>query len=124
MFFPYSFDQKVEPLLRCIGVRSDRDGVRTDDERVVASFGPLNLSVERDNIKSISVTGPYQWFKVLGPRLSMADHGLTFGTSTSRGVCIEFHRPVPPVIGPWAHPGVTLTVSDPEGLAAAIGSEA
>ncbi len=120
MFFPYEFEPAARPMLRLLGVRPDRDGVRLDDERLAASFGWLSAVVERDNIKSVSVTGPYRWFKVLGPRLSMADHGLTFGTNADHGVCIEFHDPLPAVFGPWNHPGITLTVAEPEKLVEAL----
>ncbi len=121
MFFPYEFDRRAQPFLRLVGARADRDGVRVDDERVVATFGPFNATIERSNIKAVSVTGPYRWYKAIGPRLSAADHGLTFGTTTAGGVCIEFHQPIRAVFGPWAHPGVTLTVADPNAFAATIG---
>lgn len=120
MFFPYDVDRRARPLLRLIGVRADRDGVRLDDERIVASFGPLNANIDLGNVKSVSMTGPYRWFKVIGPRLSAADHGLTFGTTHKAGVCIELHRPIPAVFGPWSHPGVTLTVAEPEKFAKAV----
>lgn len=103
-----------------LGVRADRDGVRVTDGHLTASFGFLNTDVAIANIRAAAVAGPYRWFKSVGPRLSLADYGLTFGTTAAKGVCITFITPIESVIGPWGHPGLTLTVDDPEGLVAAI----
>lgn len=118
-FFPYEMGGKVAALLRPIGVRPDRDGVLINEGMFIATFGFLHLRTTLDNIAEISTTGPYAWIKALGPRLSMADHGLTFGTS-DRGVCLTFHEPIDPVIGLWRHPGVTVTVADGEALVHAV----
>jgi len=120
MFFPYHFDRVAEVALRPMGVRPDRDGVRIDDDRLVATFGFLSASTELSNIAEASVTGPYSWVKAVGPRLSSADRGLTFGTTSDRGACVHFHRPIPAVVGPWKHPGLTLTVAEPEALVDAL----
>ncbi len=119
-FFPYHFDRRTQPLLRLIGVRADRDGVRLDGEQLLASFGVLNMGTPIANVAEASVTGPYSALKAIGPRLSMADHGLTFGTTGRRGVCLRFDQPISRVVGPWDHPGLTLTVADPERLVAAL----
>ena len=62
------------------------------------------------------MTGPYRWYRAIGPRLSLADHGLTFGTSAARGVCLLLREPVPGIdpLGVIRHPGLTLTVADPK----------
>ena len=119
-FFRYEFNPLAAPWLRVLGVRPDRDGVRIDNDRLSASFGFLSIDLPLSNISSATVTGPYRWFKAIGPRLSIADHGLTFGTTADQGVCITVHEPIPRVIGPWNHPGVTLTVQDPAALVEAI----
>lgn len=119
-FFRYRFTPTTKPLLRILGVRADRDGVRVADGLLTASFGFFSTDVAIANIGAATVTGPYRWFKAVGPRLSLADHGLTFGTNAAKGVCITFITPIESMIGPWAHPGLTLTVDDPEGLIAAI----
>jgi len=121
MFFPYRFETVTKCLLRPLGVRPDRDGVRVDADRLVATFGPLHVSVERANITSAQATGPYRFITAIGPRLSFADHGLTFGTTTRGGVCIVFDEAIRRVIGPWDHPGLSLTVEDREGLLDALG---
>jgi hypothetical protein len=63
----------------------------------------------------------------MGPaHISLKDHGLTFATNGYRGLCMLFARPVTGIdpLGVIKHPGLTVTVSDPEALGAAIGSEA
>lgn len=121
-FFPYLFAPQARLALRLLGVRPDRDGVRIANGEIEASFGPLNLVVPIDRVVCARVTGPYSWYKALGPRLSLADHGLTFGTSAAGGVCLLFDQPIEPVIGPWTHPGFTVTVNDPAALVALVQS--
>ncbi|WP_239155011.1 hypothetical protein [Amycolatopsis sp. FDAARGOS 1241] len=68
------------------------------------------------------MTGPFHAVRALGPRLSLADHGLTLGTSTARGVCIRFHHAVPGLdpFGLLRHPALTVTVDEPDLVARAI----
>lgn len=122
-FFPYDIDRAVAPLVRPFGVRADRDGVTLEPDGLRATFGFLGVRTSRDNIVSATVTGPYRWVKCIGARLSLADHGLTFGTNARRGVCLQFRDPVQSAFGPWDHPGLTVTVADPEALVAALGLE-
>lgn len=86
-------------------------------------FGPWTLATPLANVAGASVTGPYAWWKALGPpRVSLADRGITFATSTRRGVCITFVEPVGgvlPVPG-LRHPGATVTVEATDGLVAAL----
>jgi hypothetical protein len=74
------------------------------------------------NVHAVSLTGPYQWYRAIGPRLSLSDHGLTFGTTTARGVCLQLRDPVPGIdpIGLIRHPNLTLTVADPQRFAATV----
>ena len=45
----------------------------------------------------------------------------TFGSSTRQGVCLKFHEPIKAYIpGMRPHPGLTVTVTDPDGLVAAL----
>ena len=65
------------------------------------------------------MTGPYSVPKTLGPaHLSFRDRGLTFATTSRQGVCVEFHRPVTGIdpLGLIHHPGLTVTVAEPEAL--------
>jgi len=65
----------------------------------------------------------YWWVKVAGPpRLSLADRGITFATTTRAGACIRFREPVPAAL-PTAllrHPAATVTVAEPERFAAEL----
>jgi hypothetical protein len=73
------------------------------------------------NVAHYHLTGPYRWWKAIGPRGSLADHGFTFGTSAHGGVCLCFGDWVP---RRWVRGGrvesLTVTVDDVEGLAAAL----
>ena len=44
--------------------------------------------------------------------MSLADHGLTFGTNSSAGVCVHFREPVPSPLRRKGHPALTVTVAD------------
>ena len=114
--FPYAFDPRFRVLLRLIGA-SDRDAVvLTDDDRLVATFGPFRVDTPLSNVIDTSVTRDYRWYKAIGARGSIADRGLTFGTNTRAGACIRFREPVAGLLGPKIdlHPGLTVTVADPE----------
>lgn len=117
--FDFSFDPRFRPLLAAAGVTPRHAYVSVDDQRLVARFGPWICTSDRSNIKCAQVTGPFRWYRAIGTRLSFSDRGLTFGSSTYRGVCIEFDQPVPGIdpLGVMRHPGLTVTVKDPEGLA-------
>jgi hypothetical protein len=97
--------------------------VEVADGELRARFGPWTVRTQVDNVAGAQVTGPYNFIKVVGPpRLSLADSGVTFATSTKRGVCIQFREPITAVVpfGLLKHEGLTLTVDDPEGLVAAL----
>ncbi len=59
----------------------------------------------------------------VGPHLSLKDRGITFGTNARRGICTLFREPITGIdfLGVIRHPGVTLTLADIEGFAAAVG---
>ncbi|MFI5585599.1 hypothetical protein ACIA5G_11235 [Amycolatopsis sp. NPDC051758] len=113
-------DFAVHPWLRPVlnpwsGLELDADGLRV-------RLGPWLVTTPLHNLAGAEVSGPFNPLKGLGVRLSLADRGLTFGTTTERGVCLRFHEPVPG-IDPWGlvrHPGLTVTVAEPELVAAAI----
>jgi hypothetical protein len=108
--------------LRVIGVRDDAAQVElTDDARLVARFGPLSLETRLDNVCGYVLTGPYHWWKAIGPRGSQADRGFTFGTSTHGGVCLCFREWVPTrYVRGRRMEALTVTVDDVDGLAAAL----
>lgn len=120
--FPFRFDDRFTKFLRVIGVAPDNSEVTlTDDDRLVAEFGRLRVDTPLSNISSTQITRNYQWFKAIGARGSFADRGATMGTNTDAGLCVCFHEPIKLLFGSFArHPGLTMTVADPEGLQTAI----
>ena len=100
-----------------------RDGVTvTDDGRFVATFGLLRVDTPLDNISDTHVAGPYRWWTAVGPRISFADDGLTFGTNPHEGLCIHFRNRIKRVIGLRDHSALTVTVADPDALEARLRS--
>ena len=73
----------------------------------------------RDNVTAVELSGPYRWWRVIGPHLSLADGGASFGSSTAGGICLRFGEPVPALVpgGRPRHPAATVTVADPPALA-------
>jgi hypothetical protein len=73
-------------------------------------------------VRDVCFTGPYHWYKAIGPRGSLVDRGLTFGTTTRGGVCVLLHEPVAglALVGSLRHPGITLTLAEPERFAASL----
>ena len=119
--FAFLHDPRFAVPLRVLGVGPTTSWVEVDDEELRVRFGRLGLRTPRDNIAGVEVSGPYRWYRAIGPRLSLADHGVTFGTATHGGACVRFHEPVPALLGSRrGHPSATVTVADPAGLAAAL----
>lgn len=120
--FPFQFDDRYRGLLRVMGVRPETaEVVLTDDDRLVATFGRLRVDTPLSNLSSTQITRNYKWYKAIGARGSLADRGATMGTNCDAGLCVCFHEPIKLLFGSFArHPGLTMTVADPEGLQAAI----
>ena len=121
--FPYRCDGRFAPIWRLAGVRPGRDGVTVHDDKLCATYGRLRLETPIENVAGGHITDGYRWWTAVGPRLSLADSGLTFGTNADRGVCIHFHQPVRRVIGFRDHAALTVTVDDCEGLLDVIGED-
>ena len=120
--FEMAFDPRFRLPLAALGVTPATAHVTVTPDRLVACFGPWACRTTPANVRAVRVTGPYRAWRAIGPRLSLADHGLTFGTSTARGVCLLLREPVPgsDPLGVIRHPGLTLTVADPDGFAASV----
>ncbi|MFU8841148.1 MAG: hypothetical protein ACNA8R_10570 [Nitriliruptoraceae bacterium] len=119
--FGFAFDRPFVPMLTLLGVRRGRAEVVLDDTHLRARFGPFRLETPLTNVRSVQITRDYRWWRAIGPRGSFADRGATFGTTTRAGTCVCFHEPVPALFGQrMLHPALTVTVTDPEALAAAI----
>ncbi|MEU4335750.1 hypothetical protein AB0F59_14070 [Micromonospora lupini] len=117
--FPFRFDPALRPALALLGVRPATAWVAVTDQDLLIRYGPWRLRTGRDNVIGAEVTGPYRWWRVIGPRLSLVDGGVSFGSSTAGGVCLRFGVQVPALApGGWPrHPAATVTVADPPALA-------
>ncbi len=109
-------------ILRPLGVQAGAAHVDlTEDGRVVAVFGRLRVETALDNVCGFSLTGPYRWWRAVGPRGSGADHGFTFGSSTHGGVCLCFADWVPTrYVRGGRMEALTVTVDDVDALADAL----
>jgi hypothetical protein len=107
---------------RTAWVEVDDPGLGVRD--LVVRFGLWRLRTPLANIAGFEETGPYGYFKTVGPpHLCFTDRGVTFATNGVRGLCVRFHTPVPGIdpTGWIRHPGATVTVADPQALAARLG---
>ena len=109
------------PLARAwllpFGVRPSNSWVDVGEGELVAVFGRWTIRTPLANVAEAKVTGPYRPYRSIGLRLSLSDHGVTFGTTSGPGVCITFREPVRSVtVPPWKHPSLTVTVEEPHEL--------
>jgi hypothetical protein len=124
--FRFAFEPRVAAVSYLLGVTPWTTGVEVRDGELGIRFGAWTLHTSLDNAEGAEVTGPYMWAKVAGPpHLSLRDRGVTFATSTKRGVCIRFREPVTlvvPLLGSFLrHPAATVTVDDCDGLVEVLG---
>ncbi len=115
----FRFDPAYRLPALAFGVTPATTGVEVADGRLRARFGPWRLENTLDNIASTEVSGDYAYVKTVGPaHLSFTDRGVTFATCSGPGLCVRFHEPVPAIdwFGMIKHPGLTVTVEDPEAL--------
>jgi hypothetical protein len=124
--FPFAFDRSAGIVLACLGIRPSTSMVVIDTDGAVldARFGPWHVVTPLSNITAAETGGPYTAWKVVGPRLSLADRGLTFGSTTRAGVCLQFRRPVRGIepSGLLRHPSLTVTVAEPDAFLARLRS--
>ncbi len=120
--FEFAFDPTFRPFLALIGVTSSTAHVTLTADQLVARFGPWTCETPIGNVHDVCRTGPYHWYKAIGPRGSFVDRGLTFGTTPKGGVCVLLREPVPGLtpVGPLRHPGITLTLAEPERFVASL----
>ena len=121
--FDFAFESRYRWFLAALGVTPSTAHVTlTDDDRLVARFGPWKCETPLANVAGMCITGPYRAHRAIGARGSFVDRGLTFGSSTAGGVCLLLRDRVPGLepTGRMRHPGITMTLADVDGFAAAI----
>ncbi|MBX3286464.1 MAG: Rho termination factor N-terminal domain-containing protein [Actinobacteria bacterium] len=117
--FPFRIDRLYRIPALLVGVREETAWVELDRDGLRARFGPWFVSTPLANVTGAGVSGPYSLVKTVGPaHLSLQDQGLTFATNGELGACLTFAEPVAGIepTGRLRHPGLTVTVADPEAL--------
>jgi hypothetical protein len=120
--FGYAIDNRYLPLLLPFGLRRKRDGVTLAEDSLLATFGFFQLATPLANVTGAHITRDYRWWTAFGVRASRADDGLTFGTNHDGGVCMHFAEKVPSLLRRSGHSALTVTVTDLDGLARALGA--
>jgi hypothetical protein len=121
--FTFAWDPTYERLARPFRVTPESAWVEVGDRLLRARFGPWRVTTPLTNVTGTEVTGPYLLVKTAGPaRLAITDRGLTFATNGERGLRIDFDTPVPGIdpLRLIKHPELTVTVEDPDRLAALL----
>jgi uncharacterized protein YndB with AHSA1/START domain len=121
--FDFAFTPSYAAAGRPFGVTPDSTGVEVGPRWLFVRYGPWRLVTPRANVASVEVTGGFSFVKTAGPpHLSFADRDVSFTPNGDRALCVRFHEPVPAIdpAGLLAHPGATLGVADPDGLADAL----
>lgn len=105
LHFPYRYDLRLAPMWLPFRWPGSQGVTVTEDGRFVARYGPFRVEAPLSSVRDAHITGPYRWWTAVGPRLSMVDDGLTFGTNAAAGVCIHFEPRIHRVIGLRDHSG-------------------
>ena len=121
--FAFDFDPRYRRILRLMGVNPGNSWVEVGVDLRVHYSWFWRIRTPIANIARVCVTGPYVPRRAVGPHLSLKDRGITFGTSPRQGICLLFVEPITGIdlVGVIRHPGLTLTLADIEGFAAAVG---
>ena len=120
---PFAFAPSYRLPALVFGITPRTAFVEVDEEALRVRFGPWALRTPLTNVAGVELTGGYAFVKTAGPpHLSFSDRGVTFATNGDRGVCVRFHETVRGIdpTGRILHPGATMTVTDPDGLAALL----
>ena len=121
--FPFEFASSYRLPALIVGVTPATASVRVEDDELRVRFGPWSLRTPLSNIAGAERTGGFAFLKTAGPpHLSFSDRGVTFATNGEAALCVQFREPVPGIepTGRIRHPGATMTVADPDGLARAL----
>jgi hypothetical protein len=121
--FEFAFEGRYRLPALAFGITPATARVTVTDDEFVVRFGPWRLHTPLTNVSGTQVTTGYAFYRTVGPaHLSLADRGVTFATSSRRGLCVSFVEPVHAIepTGMLRHPAATVTVADPGALAAAL----
>ncbi|GAA2747128.1 hypothetical protein GCM10009868_35300 [Terrabacter aerolatus] len=121
--FEFDFEDRYRLPARLFGITPGTARVAVTDDELLVRFGPWRLRTPLSNVAGTQESGDYAFHRTAGPaHLSLVDRGVTFATSSRRGLCVSFVQPVRAIepTGLLRHPGMTVTVTDPEALAQAI----
>lgn len=122
--FPFAFASSYRLPALLFGIMPRTTSVCVEDGELRVRYGPWSLRTPIENISGGELTGDFAFLKTAGPpHLSFSDRGVSFATNGDRALCVHFRDPVA-AIDPTRtirHPGATMTVADPEGLARALG---
>ena len=122
--FPFAFTPPYAAAARPFGVTSRTASVEVGPRWLYVRYGPWRLLTPRSNLTGATLTGGFSFLRTAGPpHLSFADRGVSFTSNGDRALCLTFRDPVTVLdpTGTLRHPGATLAVADPEGLAEALG---
>ena len=121
--FEFAFARAYRLPALAVGVTPATAHVHVAEGRLRVRFGPWRLETGLDNVSGHELTGDFALLRTAGPpRLSFSDRGVSFCTNGDRALCVRFAEPVRALdpTGRLRHPGATLTVADPQGLARAL----
>ena len=122
--FDFAFSPAYAAAARPFGITTATTSVEVGPHWLYVRYGPWKLLTPRANVVAAQITGDFSFVKTAGPaHLSLSDRGVTMTSNGHRALCLEFAEPVTAIdaTGLIRHPGATLAVADPEGLAAALG---
>ncbi len=121
--FHFAFAPSYAVAGRFFGISPASTTVEVSPQWLYVRYGPWRLLTPRANITGTQVSEDFAWVKTAGPpHLSFVDRGISFTTNGDRALCLSFHEPVPAIdpSGVLRHPGATISVADPDALAAAL----
>lgn len=121
--FPFAFAPSYRLPALLLGITPRTAWVRVEDDELRVRYGLWSLRTPLSNVVSGELTGGFSYLKTAGPpHLSFTDRGVSFTTNGDRALCVQFREPVAAIdpTGTIKHPGATMSVADPEGLAQAL----
>ncbi len=123
--FPFAFTRAYRIAGLPFGITPRTTWVEVGADELRVRYGPWSLRTPLANITSTELTGDFAFLKTAGPpHLSFGDRGISFTTNGASALCVQLRTPVPGIdpTGRIKHPGVTMSVADPEGLQEALGA--